>query len=124
MRQPSEWVQSLKVGDKVAMAGGGWGREKMLATVVAISLTGRVKVQSGSHTVTFDKQGFEYGSRGTWRYQLQPVNDGIIQEIRGRKARQRLEYATWKTLTDEQAIAAVAALRAAGIPGFEEAGAK
>lgn len=79
MGRNKEWLDSLKVGDEVAMDVGSYGfRRYSIATVTKITPTRRI---STSNNLTFNADGSSYGRRDSWssRTYLEPVTDKILE---------------------------------------------
>jgi hypothetical protein len=80
LENKQEWLNSLQVGDKVAMDIGSYGAVRYsISQITKITPTRRMTTANGR---TFKANGTEYGSGGSFSsVWLQPVTDTIKERI-------------------------------------------
>ncbi|MBU6430515.1 MAG: hypothetical protein KGR26_15970 [Cyanobacteria bacterium REEB65] len=112
-----EWIAALKVGDRVAIRYYVIGKiSHRILKVTGVTSTGRIKIGAR----TFRPDGEEMGEHGYGGgATLVQVTPEIERNIRADRIRDLLTGHRWHFLTDDQAIAAAEALKAAGIAGWE-----
>lgn len=104
INQRQQWLNSLKVGDEVAVDYGRLKTSYIIGKIVKITPTRRFTVEGRS--CTFDSSGREMGSISSWnsREILQPVTDKIRDTIARFEAAKVIKVFDWSTLTTQQLL--------------------
>lgn len=102
MRKNQEWLDSLKVGDRVAMDIGVYGSTQyVVATITKITPTRRMTT---SNNKTFNADGTQYGQGSSYsgRVQLEPPTPEILERILRSRLIKALKAFKFEELTTEQ----------------------
>jgi hypothetical protein len=96
----SEWLQSLKVGDEVAVTGR-WCERNFIATVSRVTAT--LIVTDGAELRFQRKTGYEYGSGSSYnRRRILEITDEIRNGLRRNVALKIIERSNWQSMTTDQ----------------------
>lgn len=97
--QRQQWLNSLKVGDEVAMIHGGWGyRDYTIHTVSNITPSRMIDV----NRYRFNNDGRERGNH--YGRKIEQVTDKIRQDILHKQAISEIRCITWEKLTTQQLL--------------------
>jgi hypothetical protein len=99
-----QWLNSLKVGDEVAVDYGRLKTSYIIGKVTKITPTRRFSVSG--RNCTFDSGGREMGSISAWnsREMMQPVTNEIRDRIARFEAARVIKVFDWDTLTTQQLL--------------------
>jgi hypothetical protein len=98
--QRQQWLNSLKVGDEVAV---NYSKTYLIGKIERITPTRRFRVEGKS--CTFDSGGKEMGGDawGGWA-KMQPVTNEIMDRIARFEAARVIKVFDWSTLTTQQLL--------------------
>lgn len=104
MENKQEWLDSLQIGDKVAMDIGSYGYSRYsIATITKVTPTRRITTSNGR---VFNANGSEYGKGSNWGSgtYLEPVTNDIRERILRNKLISELKEINFEGLTTEQLL--------------------
>lgn len=96
--EKKQWLESLQVGDSVAIRKGSFGHGYyVLDKIRKITPTRRFSLE-GLNGVTFSSDGKEMGKKDTWspRLNIEPVTQNILDDIARKKYLDKIRVTDFK----------------------------
>lgn len=94
-----EWLDNLKVGDKVAMDLGSFGfRNWTITEITKITPTRRMETKNG---YKLSNNGYEMGKKDAWTpsRKIVPLTEDILNEIKKKKLLSNIDNTDFKSLS-------------------------